>query len=464
MGIRKRRTAVLLASILVFASFYLYFKDDTSHQEYSARSYSDAFRKGTLGDLNPALFFMGKQQLRNRLPTQFDDNDEEIYNDISTVLRLFTDDLNNDDNEDVYDRDADDYNDDDNDDDRDDAKGEEKDQEAAVHIQQKDNHQARLVVVAYMRTGSSMTGRILQFSPDVFYWYEPLHSLERYYVTGGRPELAYRNKTMNEMFKNSAMAGGNVSAALSCDITNVYQGTLLDHFMTYSKYSTDHFHTCFKQAMTPQQWNRCAVNMTNFCREKFKVTAVKSIRFHMARALEAMRKDPKVKVVHLIRDPRGVLLSRHLLGFADFKKLNEEAALLCGKLKDDLGYAPKSGDPLRARYMMVRYEDIAAVPTEHTHQLYSFMGLKPSEDVLRSVKEMTESAKRKRPCLTCPPVPLNSTEVSQAWRQTLTLEQVETISKVCADVMRSLGYRVMFNSEAQLRDLRVSAVGPVKIQ
>ena len=64
----------------------------------------------------------------------------------------------------------------------------------AVGQAEGDTHQSRLVVVAYMRTGSSMTGRILQASPDVFYWYEPLHSLERYYVTGGNISSGYRNR------------------------------------------------------------------------------------------------------------------------------------------------------------------------------------------------------------------------------------------------------------------------------
>lgn len=55
-------------------------------------------------------------------------------------------------------------------------------------------HQSHLLILAYMRTGSSMTGRILQSSPEVFYWFEPLNSLERYYVTGGHPELPIRNR------------------------------------------------------------------------------------------------------------------------------------------------------------------------------------------------------------------------------------------------------------------------------
>ena len=221
------------------------------------------------------------------------------------------------------------------------------------------------------------------------------------------------------------------------------------------------FHPCFKEAQTARQWSYCAANMTQFCRRNFKATAVKTIRLHMARAVEAMRRDPKVKIVHLVRDPRAVLLSRHELGFADFKKLPAEASLLCGKFLDDLKHVPPRSDPLRDRYMLVRYEDIAAGPLEHTLQLYKFMGLVPSEYVLDAVKGMMEQAKKTRKCPTCPPTPLNSTEVSQAWRQKMKFQDVVAISSQCTEVAKLLGYRPTFDSEEQLRDLRVSAVGPV---
>lgn len=265
------------------------------------------------------------------------------------------------------------------------------------------------------------------------------------------------------MFKASAMAAENVSAALSCDILNVYNGTLLHRFMLYGNFGTRYFHACFTKANTTQLWRHCAANMTNFCRQKYKVTAVKSIRLTIARAVEAMRKDPKMKLVHLVRDPRGVLLSRYNIGFADFQKLQREASLLCRKFQEDLDHAPPPGDPLKPRYVLVRYEDIAAAPLNHTHHLYRLVGLVPSREVLETVRRMMASAKRISKCPSCRPTQLNSTEVAQAWRQTLTLEQVRLISKECADVMRRLGYRESFENEAQLRDLSMSAVGPMKV-
>lgn len=268
---------------------------------------------------------------------------------------------------------------------------------------------------------------------------------------------------MIQIFKATAMAGGNVSAALSCDILNVYNGTLLHSFMRYGRYGTKYFHSCFTGAKTAERWRQCAVNMTNVCRQKYKATAVKTIRLTMTRALEAMRKDPKMRVVHLVRDPRAVLLSRHRLGYANFSNLQLEASLQCQRFWEDLDNAPAPGDPLKARYMLVRYEDIAAVPLNHTYHLYRFMGLQPSPEVVEKIRSMMATAKKTKRCPTCPSTPLNSTEVAQAWRQTLTFDQVRIISKECADVLRRLGYRESFENEEQLRGLSMSAVGPIPV-
>ena len=55
--------------------------------------------------------------------------------------------------------------------------------------------------------------------------------------------------TLNEMFKMSNMASGNISAALSCDVAGLNPGILKDWFMSNvwsGKYGTYKFYNCFK--------------------------------------------------------------------------------------------------------------------------------------------------------------------------------------------------------------------------
>jgi hypothetical protein len=45
----------------------------------------------------------------------------------------------------------------------------------------KQSNFAPVVVVAYMRSGSTLTGNLIQQNPDTFYVFEPLHDLIRGY-------------------------------------------------------------------------------------------------------------------------------------------------------------------------------------------------------------------------------------------------------------------------------------------
>lgn len=151
------------------------------------------------------------------------------------------------------------------------------------------------------------------------------------------------------------------------------------------------FIPCFANAVNSTlQWKECARDMSQVCRRGFPVTAIKTIRLTLNRALEVMRGDPKVKVVHLFRDPRAVLLSRHHLGFAKWSDLQNESQTWCRRMSRDLETTKviQADLELRSRYVIVRYEDITVAPVEAVQRMFEFMGLQPSKEELRDASEM----------------------------------------------------------------------------
>ena len=52
-----------------------------------------------------------------------------------------------------------------------------------------------VVIVTYMRSGSSLTGDILQQSPGAFYVYEPLHAIGNMVKKPAVPNLTFMNGT-----------------------------------------------------------------------------------------------------------------------------------------------------------------------------------------------------------------------------------------------------------------------------
>ncbi|XP_076439641.1 carbohydrate sulfotransferase 6-like isoform X2 [Babylonia areolata] len=321
-----------------------------------------------------------------------------------------------------------------------------------------------------MRSGSSMTGSLFNSHPDVFYWYEPMHSL------GARHKRINSDMdlwTSKYQFSTSDEATGNVTALLSCDIQHVYWEGLMDNFMSWGA-GTAAFKDCFKKASrdlvikgSRSQWDRCVGNLTAACLRDYRVVAMKTIRFRMSRALELMKNDPNLKVLHLVRDPRGILESRRMIGYANFSNLEAEAANLCKDIAEDLNIfqsLKKEEQVLKNRYLLARYEDIARSPVLAIKFLFHFIGMEPSEAVMKFVQKVSRSAPGTRKlCLTCKAVKSNSTTRSLAWRKVVRLQDVRVISEQCAQVMRQLGYRVSFWDEEELLDQRVSAVGEPRL-
>ena len=52
-----------------------------------------------------------------------------------------------------------------------------------------------VIILTYMRSGSSLVGDILQQSPEAFYIYEPLHTLQHMSREDQRANIAFVNGT-----------------------------------------------------------------------------------------------------------------------------------------------------------------------------------------------------------------------------------------------------------------------------
>ena len=254
------------------------------------------------------------------------------------------------------------------------------------------------------------------------------------------------------------MASGNISAALSCDIRNVFWGSLIADFMTNGAQSTKNFKPCFTNAkQNGSRWKKCELNMAQTCTSRYTVTVVKTIRLRMSRALEIVERDPKVKVLHLVRDPRPVLLSRRKLGFADFSNLYMEATKLCDLYKADISASKFVSS---SRYRLFRYEDIVLYPELSVELMYNFSGLVLSAKTLQHILSKEFSSNKRN-------VLLNQNILFEPWRSSMTLKDVNVISRACEDILSVLGYRKYFDSEATLKNISISAVrrsSPMKHQ
>ena len=162
-----------------------------------------------------------------------------------------------------------------------------------------------------------------------------------------------------------------------------------------------------------------------------------------------------IKIIHLIRDPRGTMSSRKKLrprSNGDFirkrGKTGDEVTDLCKTIDQNLEYVSNNEDIdwLKHRYKLIRYEDVAARPSQKAKEIYKFLGISFPKTVQKWIADNTKSTSggafsHKR----------DSKEIIHAWREHLNLPYVKTIQDKCKTVMSKLGY-VNVESEPQLRN------------
>jgi len=131
--------------------------------------------------------------------------------------------------------------------------------------------------------------------------------------------------------------------------------------------------------------------LENECRNK-KVVVLKIIRYEQIEQLKFLTEELNldVKIIHLIRDPRAIAYSRSCLKvWMKTKNVLESINLTCQKQLNNIRFSQKQPDWLKGKYKFVRYEDTALNPYETAEEVYKFVGLNMTSQVLQWIRQNT---------------------------------------------------------------------------
>lgn len=187
----------------------------------------------------------------------------------------------------------------------------------------------KVLLLSYSRSGSSLVGEMISAHPSSSYYFEPLwqHNLS----------------CVHEM--NSTMVAKRME--------NVIGGLLNCHWPQIKQLKPFSFRK-----------NSSGCNKTT-------ISVVKTIRLHLNGVIPWIRKNPTLKIIHLIRDPRAQTKSRLKLR-GSFKCTSADIPGYCKSVLDDL----KLGSELPPEiYRLVRYEDLVLNPMDEMENLYKFLGV-----------------------------------------------------------------------------------------
>ncbi|XP_053989311.1 carbohydrate sulfotransferase 5-like isoform X1 [Hylaeus volcanicus] len=293
-------------------------------------------------------------------------------------------------------------------------------------VMEKGGRPMRSVILTSWRSGSTFLGDVINAHPANFYHYEPLLDFGIVQIRG--PPLA------DEALKN-------LESLLRCDFNN------LDRYLEYGKTHPWVFNH------NTHLWRQCQVHKkicwdprfaSKFCK-LFPFQSMKIVRLRL-RAAERLleQEDLGIRLVLLIRDPRGILQSRKHREWCPTKPDCSDPALVCADMVSDFSAAVRLVKKYPRSFRVVRYEDLSVDPYKHVKELYNFYGL----DFHLNVKKFLDTH-TKNDVGGVSSTFRNSKVAPFHWRSDLDFEEVDEIQRVCAAAMRLWGYVMALNSTHQ---------------
>ncbi|WAR31661.1 hypothetical protein MAR_034203 [Mya arenaria] len=287
-----------------------------------------------------------------------------------------------------------------------------------------------IMLVAYMRTGSTFIGDVLGRREDVFYWFEPLHKQRMLQYLRGRHFLCNYFRPICQLISIHDSRSGVYALDL---LTNIFNCNITGTIEEISglKYI---WHT-------PRMLEKSCTNA--------KHRMVKVLRMDLETLAGLLHTNPRLKIVLLLRDPRGSMNS-HLTttwykGFLDTDEhVNDDALVLCSRLLNDI----KTGKRLQLlhpdRMIIIQYEDI---DTENKMEALSKL-----VDLDKLGENTFKLVTREDHVGTA-----NSGFHPFNFRQQLNWTVNVMMNRHCADVYKELGLR-QFDREEDLRDETIPVV------
>lgn len=315
-------------------------------------------------------------------------------------------------------------------------------------------HRARVLILAHARTGSSFLGGIFNVHPDVFFLYEPLHTVER-----------VKKKSVPTFFHQSKRVIHSIVNCSFSDDLYLDKASSFNHFRASSKplVSPPFCNTSQEMAVNfaaKHQWEVCygrigARELNKVCRNyphlfaKILVDRLQPADISWVLNVSAADSFP-FRILHLVRDPRAMVASqqrvisvmRRSLGTGNPEKVVEN---ICNITERNLAEVVRRPNHIE----LVRYEDLATKTEEVVKHLFTIYHISPSEDVLKWIRNKTRGSLNKDNYSLSRPAKF----VLNAWRQKIPERLLDIVESKCKRVMESLGYIPTNGSRTMLRAL-----------
>ena len=313
-----------------------------------------------------------------------------------------------------------------------------------------------VLIIAHGRSGSSFLGQIFNSHKDVFYVYEPLITLQ---VTTMRDTEFYQRSAMRLLKDIFACSYGQQTEFLAF-MSRMYLHRFSSRALTapYCQNETD---VKENQAFVYCKDLEPLVTSISCAHHQHTVVKVLSHRLLSLSVDEftpLLNSGSKLKIVHLVRDPRAVIASMERVGWTSNQASTNTAtsnislfkALVrnyCLNMLQTVRFALEAEEKLSSGYKLVRYEDLVSNPLQVTKELLAFSGIPMSDSVMAYLFNSTSSRHNgsKRSHEEYATFRNDVLLLIDSWRKRLSAKALRVVESHCWPVLEILQYTPVFS-------------------
>ncbi|KAL4223933.1 hypothetical protein ACF0H5_017394 [Mactra antiquata] len=310
-----------------------------------------------------------------------------------------------------------------------------------------------VLILTYARSGSSWLGSITSMAENSMYVFEPLHGIikEGFYM---KDKLCHYDNTCRDQQLNetetSEFAMDTLYKLYTCQFTKLHPEALIQfiRFLETKPMKTE-FKTCFRQNRFPEI---CLLQLEANCLNTSH-RILKTIRVSMEIAAIMLERIPNLRIIHLVRDPRGITNSRQKARstFRTSAKTRPHSKSLCNIMNSNMNYSDLIQAKYPGRLKTVFYESLAERPVDGAKFVYDFMKSNLTETISKNIYQSSHADVEDTNYYGTSRS--NSSLTAYAWRKTFGIAKTRIVDNACRDVYQKLGY-IALDTEVQLKSLK----------
>lgn len=228
----------------------------------------------------------------------------------------------------------------------------------------------------------------------------------------------------------------------TCNFEELDMASLTDFFLEVFTPEHDKYMTCLGPRNKTKEIGidtvkRCVGILQDRCRSVTSVT-IKTIRTPMKSVEYLLQTIRHLKVIYLVRDPRGMFMSRARVGMLQWNELEEKSKMICEQIDNDIEEFSKLYTKFPSRLKRLAYENLCLNPVYVAGKMYQFLRRPFMEIVKYQIRNITTG-----PILKCSFCTKRGDALGNAykWKRDIKEDRLKVIDKYCSNVYQKLAYK-----------------------